>query len=270
MSADPQTARRYLLRETSEEESLEIEREYFADQRVQEAIATAEDTLIEDYLDGALAGDERTRFERTYLASAGHRRRVDTIRRLQQAASTRGTAPSVDQVAIKERRSGRITSGRALALALAATVVLAAGVATWMRSGSHRESTPPVSSAGHDASAPRATEAAPRVFAFTVPRMTLRGAADEAALVIPPDTAIVRLEIGIDAAARDITRGAIRSVEGNDVWDGPVRVTTGAPAGTVASLDVPAARLRPDDYIITVTTAERVEAGRYALHVRAR
>ena len=62
MTSEAARARRYLLRDASEEESLAIEREYFEDERGQEAIAAAEDDLIEDYLDDALAADERARF----------------------------------------------------------------------------------------------------------------------------------------------------------------------------------------------------------------
>ena len=45
--------------------------------------------LIDDYLSGRLDGSERSRFERHYLTTPNHRRRVAIVRAMRNAASTR-------------------------------------------------------------------------------------------------------------------------------------------------------------------------------------
>lgn len=104
-------ARRYLLGDTSEDDCSAIEREYFGDDAAMNQIAAAEEDLVEDYLAGRLAPDERRRFDRHYLMSPQHRRRVDVIRRLS---------------AMADRPSSR-WAAQWWGLAAAALLVLAAG-----------------------------------------------------------------------------------------------------------------------------------------------
>ena len=102
-------ARRYLLGQATEEERSAIEREYFADAAALDAIGAAEDDLIEDYLASRLERDERDHFEREYLATPNHRRRVETVRLLIAASSTSSppvkTKPSVAAITLAAERA---------------------------------------------------------------------------------------------------------------------------------------------------------------------
>lgn len=85
MSPVPPTAdrlRAYLLGGLTQEEADAVERAYFADEEILDALAEAEDDLIVDFLGGRLDGEEGARFERRYLATPVGRLRVAVVRRL--------------------------------------------------------------------------------------------------------------------------------------------------------------------------------------------
>ena len=257
-------ARQYLLNATSDEESLAFERHYFEDQRTLEAIAAVEDDLIEEYLDGVLEAGDRARFERVYLVSPAHRNRVDTIRRLRQTATeamseSRLAAPHPRVAAMAPRR--RIQA-RFAALAAAAVVALTTSVALWTRT----HHTPPRPGAP-DVVGRVSMRGTPHVFAFAIPAGALRGS-DEVVpnLVIPPDTDLVALEISVERN-RPAATAIVATVTGEEVWRSPAVV---APSPNQVRIEVPAARLPPDDYIVTLMSETQQETGRYALHVRAR
>ena len=111
--------RRYVLGTAAEEEAAVIEREYFESAEALDRIRAAEDDLIDDYVSGQLPADEHQAFERHYLTTPTHKRRVAVRRALAAAASAR----SDDR--------GRLPTWWRTA-ALAATLVLVVGGA-WMR-----------------------------------------------------------------------------------------------------------------------------------------
>jgi hypothetical protein len=80
-------ARGYLLGTVNEDERALIERDYFSDEGALDRVTTAETDLIEDYLARRLTPHDRWRFEHAYLASPGHRARVDTVRRRTASAA---------------------------------------------------------------------------------------------------------------------------------------------------------------------------------------
>ena len=63
---ESQDARRYLLGQSSEEESAALELDYFDNEDVVDRIAAVEDDLIEDYLSDGLNSADREHFERVY------------------------------------------------------------------------------------------------------------------------------------------------------------------------------------------------------------
>jgi hypothetical protein len=84
-------ARRYLLGETSPEESEVLERAILRSDEAVETVAEVEEALLEDYLDRRMAPKVRRRFEAHYLASPAHRNRLEVVRRLRRrAAGNRG------------------------------------------------------------------------------------------------------------------------------------------------------------------------------------
>ena len=282
------TARRYLLGEASEEECFAIEREYFRNEDASEDIAAAEEALIDDYIADRLEPADRVRFEHHYLAAPHHRRRVETIRQLTQAAARSVPRPAVRDGDERSPGAARVVRARWVQpLAVAAAVILVAGGAVWMlrpapaRQTTAQSSPPPANSPpAAPSSAPdrpaAASAPAARVVALSIAPVTVRSADETPSLVIPPGTDTVALTLeGETAATRlDRARAVVRTVAGDEVWQGPAAIPSDRPAGVVARVDVPAARLRVDDYVVTLSGADAGgvdrERYRYFLRVRAR
>ena len=269
--------RRYLLRQASEEQSAEIEQEYLQNEEALARMEAAEEDLIEAYLAERLDPDERLQFERSYLASSRHRRRVESIRQLMAQSAdaiTHRSAPSRDSW---PRR------GQWLA---AAAVLIAAIAVSWLLVG-RRGDDSRVAESGAPAVSPtvpeRATEPspdtrprAPRVVAFSLSPLLVRSAAEPATLIIPPatDEVVLRLEGDGSRVRLSRARVVIRTVAGEEVWQGPATMETGAARRVLARVSVPAARLVTEDYIVILFGAEAAapeqEWHRYFLRVRAR
>jgi putative zinc finger protein len=236
--------RRYLLGAASEDENAAVEAGYFKDADALNSIADAEDALIDAYLAGELDENERARFERHYLASPVHRRRVETVRRLRQAHAPRSGASSM-------RRW----------LAVAAVLCVAVGSA-WLLTGRSSPAARPDTIAPTAArSTPAPVAPAPRVFAFSLPLVNVRGASDPRRLVVPSGIDVVRLDLeGTRPTALD-QDVVLQTVAGIEVWRGRA-ATVPLPPGVTARVEVPAALLRPDDYFVLAGSA------RYFLSVR--
>ena len=257
---DAAQARRYLLAQATEEERSALELEYFHSEQAVDRIAAAEDDLIDDYLSDRLDPVERGLFERDYLAAPNHRRRVETIRQLLASTSRSESAPAMDWS--RQR------------LALAAALVLFAAGSLWVFTTSRGErgvvvekSSPTVSTPpSFPVQPPTSAPAAPRVLAVSISPVTVRSAAGAPAVIVPAGTDIVALSLEGEPDGRNGAggRGSIRTVSGDEIWQGPATVTGDLPAGVLARIDVPAARLPADDYVVTLFET------RYFLRVRAR
>ena len=245
-------ARRYLLGQADDEQSSAVEREYFADERALDEIAAAEDALIEDYLAGALPADDLERFERHYLASPEHRVRVEIARRLHGAASGRWYES-------------------ATFLATAAALLLAVGGAVRMAIPGRQAVSEPATAVGEVA---EEAPPSPRVFAVSLPAITVRGASDSLPVVVPRDFDVLGLELqaGANPEATATARAVIETVAGEEVWEGALTVAPDPNGAAVGRVDVPLASLHADDYIVVwlETDAGGVthERGRYVLRLR--
>jgi hypothetical protein len=106
--------------------------------------------------------------------------------------------------------------------------------------------------------------------------LTVRSAAEAPPLVIPPGIAIVAARLEGDASDPRLThaRAVVRTVEGVEVWRGAASTGADLGAGVLARVDIPADRLRANDYIIILFAEDAAGVGqeryRYALRVRAR
>ena len=248
-------ARRYLLGETSDDENSSVELEYVRDGGALDRMAAVEDELIEDYLAGRLDDRTRAQFEGHYLASAHHRVRVETVRRLADSA--------VPRQRFAQRRAGL------LGLAAAAVLVLVTSV--WLLRGGG--SAPPKVSTASPATGAnsRASAATPVIFAITIAVDDVRGQGDRPPVVVPAgtDRVLVNLENRPGGEPLAQGRATVRTVPGGEVWSGPA--ASGDPA-ILARFEVPAAALAPDDYVIDVRgrTPSGVEqqSSRYFLRVR--
>ena len=233
---------------------------YFHSEEAVDRIAAAEDDLIEDYLSDRLDPVERGLFEGDYLAAPNHRRRVETIRELLASPS--------------RTQSGLTMDGSRQWLALAAALVLFVAGSLWIFTSSRGErgvvvekSSPTMSTRPSlPGQPPTSAPAAPRVFAVSISPVTVRSAAGAPAVIVPAGTDIVALSLEGEPDGRTGAggRASIRTVSGDEIWQGPATVTGELPAGVIARIDVPAARLPPDDYVVTLLGTQ------YFLRVRAR
>lgn len=254
--------RRYVLGASPDDECDAIEREYFDRADALDRMSEAEDDLIDDYLSGRLRRDERGRFERYYLSTPYHRRRVAVVRAVRNAASAAGRPT--------ERR-WPVTGWSTMAGLAAALVILVAGAA-WMiasRSesgrppaesrdiprGPSRPPAPAAQSAGpgeqaqpvqHPA-APAPPAAAPVIVAVWLSPILVRGAAEPAVIAIAPGVDIVRLQLEGQAGEPRLGHGraVVRVVGGREVWRGSAEEGRRAP-DELARVDIPAVLLRPE------------------------
>jgi len=261
---DPSDAdiRRYLLGHVPETDAEALEEAYFARAEVLERIRAVEDDLLDDYAAGRLGPADTASFEARYLASKPLRQRVMAARALRLAAPT-----AVQPSRLTSRRVVRWTGPLAIAAGVATAIA-----ASWLWQSREpqsiasapppslvrveRPTTGPTASPSPAASASPSAPATSRLVLALSPTL-LRGDGGPAQVRIPPGTATLVLELQGDPSV--VPRGArlgasIETVEGERVWSGAARPAAGASrSGLVASASVPAERLAPADYLLTLT-----------------
>jgi hypothetical protein len=264
--------RRYVLGGSTEEESAAVEREYFKSADALDRVRAVEDDLIDEYVAGQLAPDEQGEFERHYLTTPAHRRRVAVARALR-------TAESVES---NQRRPVAVRWRPAAALA-AALIIVAVGVALMlrMRSVPTTVQVDSLPSATAPAPPPPRVPAPPPVrpvaivVELSISPILVRGSDQPAGLTIAADTDVVRLYLQGQGSTRRLgqARAIVRTVTGDQVWSGPAEAADRTAPRALARVDIPADRLRPDDYIVELlgadTAGREVELYRYFLRVRA-
>ena len=283
---DAARARRYLLGEATDEERDAFELEYFHSEEAVDRIAAAEDDLIDDYLSNRLDPAERGLFERGYLAAPDHRRRVETVRQLMQAATRSTSADAADDIFAAPAHA----TGRKSALpwlAMAAALIMVMGGSLWLfgppfverrvvvENGPPGAPTPSPSPPAAPVQPPGAPTT-PRVFAVSLSPVSVRSGTDTPGVIIPAGTDLLAVHLEAEPDRRNIAggRATIRTVGGDEVWQGPATVDGDLPPGAIARIAVPPASLPADDYVVTLfgtdgTGTER-ERSRYFLRVRAR
>ena len=292
---DSTQLRRYVLGALTEDERGGIEHDYFDRADVLDRVYAAEDDLIDDYLSDRLASEERERFEQHYLATPPHRTRVAVVRALRTASSLSASASSEGHERVVIGWAAVRAWSPLRQVALVALVVLVVG-GVWMLSTrselttvSVRTSPPSVPpttprerqpsdqrepAAPPHRNAPAPPRAAPVVLAFSLSPIHVRGADEPASLTIPTGTDIVRLHLLGEAGAQRLkrARAIVRIVAGQEVWRGRATGLVGSQPSALARIDIPAARLRPDDYIVELLDADTGsrEAERYRYFVRVR
>ena len=292
--------RRYVLGALTEEERAGIEDEYFKRADVLDRVCAAEEDLIDDYLSDRLASDEHERFERYYLAVPGHGTRVAVARALRIAAASSASAASAS-IERHERVMSWWEAVRAWpsldkAALVATLAVLVAGGLWMLRERSEtttvsvrtpQPSESPTTSPGPrpadrrepDApsppEAPPTAHATPVVLALSLSPIHVRGADEPVPVTIPKGTDIVRLDLQGEPGQPPLERGRaiVRTVAGQEVWRGRATGVKGPQRSPLVHIDIPAARLRPDDYIVELLDANvnvrEAERYRYFFRVRS-
>jgi hypothetical protein len=168
-------------------------------------------------------------------------------------------------------------------LLLAAAVLLIAAISAWivLRERSSATSTTQRGDGGETPAAasqhPLQTQPPtiqPRVFAWSLAPGGVRSAAQTPFLIIPADTDTVALTLEGDAHDPRLRqpRVVIRTIPGDAVWQGAATAATAREPGVLARAEIPAGRLRAEDFIVLLfdTDAAGIEHERlrYALRVR--
>jgi hypothetical protein len=274
MTPDPDAMvmRRYLLGEADDGERERAERACFADESILERMEAVEETLIEDYLADRLSPDSRDRFERAFLSVPHRRARVETMRALIAVAARAHPVPGCASFAAPTRRPVMW----AISLAVAAAVLIAVG--TWWTVGVSRgrrvNATDAAVRSGAEASGQSRQPV--HLFAVSLSPAGTRGASTTPDVIVPHGTDVLDLRLAAEPGDAPVEHGraVVRTVSGDEVWSGPATSPSDRSAGMAASIALPALRLGPDDYVITLFAvspqgAER-EASRYFLRIVAR
>ncbi len=134
---DELLVRRYLLSSVTEEEREQVEKRLMSDDDFFRQIDLVEDELVEEYLDGELAGADRRRFEDTFLCAPERQHKLRFIRALRVYA-----ADASQQAALQDRPSKhpwyqpilRVfdISRPVLAYSLASAVLVLMGGGAWL------------------------------------------------------------------------------------------------------------------------------------------
>jgi hypothetical protein len=240
---------RYLLGDVSDEERVEIEETYFADDEEFESLMEIHDDLVDSYARGLLTPEERERFERRYLISEAGVERVEFARTLARKTSRR-----------------RISARR---LAVAASIALVALAAAWLvfvsvrRSAAppareHREQavtphgpqfppTPPP--AIPHGSPPRAT-AETAVMTLLLSPAGTRESGASTDLVLRPAPQWVRVELLVEDDRFDSYGVELQDVEGRVLWSEKSLRARASASNRIVATRVPAKLLPPGDYVV--------------------
>jgi hypothetical protein len=175
-------------------------------------------------------------------------------------------------------------------LALAAMLLLVTGASVWVVLSSRTTTdsqaenrmpgapvSPPTATPAPSQSEPLGPPRSPsEVFAVVLSPLAVRSASESPTVAIPGGTDLVAIRLEGEPAGRLSAdgRAAIRTVEGKEVWKGAAIIEENVPPGILARIDVPAADLPVNDYVVTLYSIDAANAeqerARYFLRIRQR
>lgn len=279
---------RYLLGELPEAEAEALDERSIIDDAVALRLRALENDLIDRYVRGGPFDAALARFDRIYRTSPHLR---DKVRFAKALAALTEPAAAGKITTTPGPRWRPVVSWWAVPVAASLVVLIAA--ALFLRSESNREtvavqskpapvapSAPPATgpvepprpeSVDPSRAAPTPSPSSPVVVTVSISPVLVRSADQPATISIASRTTIVRLLLR-GAAGEQLVRGraVITTVTGEEVWRGPATPLSDSPQQELARVDVPAASLSSDDYIILLfgTDAAGREAERYRYFVR--
>lgn len=278
--------RRYLLGRLPESEQIAMEERFFEDRELLGEMRAVERDLVDEYVRGQLAPEEKAVFERHYLSTPGHVERVAFARDLLALADA---APAPES---SERREPfwrnwlafvqmpQFAMGAALAMIALLAIfgpLFYRERARWQRELAQAETEraaqrerlrameQQIAKGRTDAAQlaaeleglrrqppPPPAESRTTIFSFLLLPVS-RGSAEQQTLRLAPNAAQVRLQMKIAAGEYDSYRIRLESVDGGDAWESAA--VTARPAGKalLLSAPVPARKLPPGDHILTLS-----------------
>ncbi|MGH9835291.1 MAG: hypothetical protein ACRD9Y_19900 [Blastocatellia bacterium] len=301
---------RYLLGELPESEQAALEERYFADSETFERICESENRLVDQYVRGRLNSADRARFEAHYLASPVHRQRVATARNLLAAADEFAQVHSAPETrpSFLQRLTGWSRLSPAWQLAMAAGMLLLMAGGAWLlfertrmrsdlanlqtenaaRQNREQELTRQIAVRQSErerlsaeleqlrkqqARARAIQSPSPQsvltVFSFALSPISVRGSAAQP-LAVGLGADQVQLQLTVPPGEWESFHASIKSLGplgGEPFWS---QQQLKSRAGKVI-VTVPAAKLPFNDYILTLSGADRAgkteEVGRYSFRV---
>jgi hypothetical protein len=257
----------YLLGLLPAGEAEQMESLYFQDGPVFDALVLAEDELIDAYVGGRLAPDDRSGFEAAFLASPDRRERVEFARALQRAASgsLRGAARGRTRVLLAAAAVAVCLAGAAFVafrLHAASQTELQASRAELRALQGQVRTLRETGARLAEELAAAARPAAGVVTWIPAPELT-RSASPTRPLVLGPGSEWVRLRLPVDRSAAVALE--VQTPEGRVAWTQP------ALPGVPPTLDamVPARALPPGTYLVLLKAANGSELAAFPLRVAA-
>jgi hypothetical protein len=292
--------RQYLLDALDERDRRAIEEQYFSDDEAFEDVLAAEDELIDDYVTGRLSDAERERFDEAFLTTDRRRNRVAFARGFRQVV-TRARVDNVSAEAAVGEQQGSIAALAAWFRAITAqqwataavTLVLVVSAA-WLALDRARLQQHIAATQAANRDLTDRTEAlqrqlegerrrveslvpergradGPLVASFLLTPRLVRGGADTNVVRVTSATALVRLQLELEAATHPRYRPVLETVGGEQVWS-QAAVPANVPSGTpIVTIELPASLLANRDYVLTLhgedPAGKREEVAAYAFRV---
>jgi hypothetical protein len=275
-----EAAVRYLLGASSEEEKTLLEESLFKNRETLEEVSSVEEELIDDYLSGELARDERDLFEKAYFASPERRARVEFARTLRQRLADAAASPDALAARPTPRRYPVWLVAACILFGLLAAflAVDSARIRRQIReleaeqaAAAHREEE--LSRQAHESRAEEEKlnqelarkrseserlarevenlQTSARTVSFTLIAGLVRGTGNLQTVRLPPATVNLRLTAPLSALRHPSYSAVIQTPEGKTTWKGEARRSENGASSVV--MVVPAASLASGDYILTVT-----------------
>jgi hypothetical protein len=288
--------RRYLLGDLPEAEAIALEQQLFAEDESFEQMWEIENSLVDGYVRRRLSPADRAKFESHYLVTPVHFQRVklaeDLIKKADGSMTEKyGEEPKVSWLANLLGIYGTSGSRWRLAPVAAAILLLLAG-SVWLSIDDLRLRREMARIAG-ESERQRIREeelsdqiAATRnqnedmrgalerlrgehnnvtqpearnlrgIISFTLSPRLIRSGNNPQSLAIPGDAAFVRLLMRVEQGDSRTFEAAVREVGGRQIW----KVSTLKPrlenSDYAVSVDIPAGRLVPGDYILKLSTLD--------------
>jgi hypothetical protein len=288
---------RYLLGDVSEEEQVQLEEQFFADDERYQQLVALEDELRYDYAQGTLNPRQRGLFEKRFLTAPAEQKKVELAKAV--LLKTREEAARLKAEPETKRSWWQAFAGfftlRPMPLATAAAALCAIAFFSEtvhlrrelnqleIHSGEQQKAAQVAMNQQkalgdargrelqqernrreqleQDAAKPKPASA-PLVLAFALSPGLVRDAEGPKRLRIPPDADSVKLKLDLKAADRSVDlRASLQNLDNQELWSQDVRATA---SGVVLTL--PARVLAPGDYVIELKSRavdEPARAGEY-------
>ena len=269
MDKDDQRITSYLLGELSEAEQAELERKYFDDATLVDRVIQVETQLLDAYARGQLSEQMRQRVARQYLAHPARRERLRFAGTLAAKLDDFGQEGLQGREGSKSRWPDAWTwwSGRAAQFSIAGATVLLMITGGWLylerirlreelaRVQMAREQrTRELQQLPTERPNGAAARSSPAVVSLVFAIGSVRGLDDlPPTLEIPPGTEQVRLELNLKESDYARYGIALHAVGGTEILSRQGLQPNRTASGWLLELTLPADRLAPGDYMLTLS-----------------